>query len=120
MPIELEVVGEVGEIDGDLATPLALVIAELLHNAIEHAFDLARAGPGARVVLRFHTDGNHLVVEVADNGGGFPEDFDIDRTKSLGLAIVRDLVRSQLGGSITIENAGGARVRLDVPLHRDE
>ena len=117
LPVELAVVGEVGEIAGDLATPLALVIAELLHNAVEHAFSTVDIDQ-PRVVLRFQIDGSQLVVEVADNGAGFPADFDIDRTRSLGLAIVRDLVRSQLGGSITITNVGGALVRLDVPLHR--
>jgi two-component sensor histidine kinase len=119
VPVELEVVGQVGEIAGDLATPLALVIAELLRNAVEHAFesDAANTIAPRQVVLRFSTGDARLVVEVADNGSGFPAGFDIDDTRSLGLAIVRDLVRSQLGGSITIKNDGGALVRLDVPLH---
>ncbi len=42
-------------------------------------------------------------VVVRDNGCGLPEGFDIDQTRSLGLSIVRDLVRSQLGGTITME-----------------
>ncbi len=39
-----------------------------------------------------------------DNGAGLPKGFDIDRTRSLGLSIVRDLVRTQLGGTITMDN----------------
>ena len=40
--------------------------------------------------------GRPLRVQVLDDGSGLPEGFDIDDTQSLGLSIVRDLVRSQL------------------------
>jgi two-component sensor histidine kinase len=55
---------------------------------------------------------------VRDNGCGLPEGFDIDQTRSLGLSIVRDLVRSQLGGTIKMETDGGTVVRLDIPVSR--
>ena len=42
-------------------------------------------------------------VEVRDDGLGLPEGFDIERTTSLGLSIVRDLVVSQLEGTISME-----------------
>jgi two-component sensor histidine kinase len=45
-----------------------------------------------------------------------PEGFDIDLTRSLGLSIVRDLVRSQLEGTITMESDEGTVVRLDIPV----
>jgi len=57
-----------------------------------------------------------LEVEVRDDGAGFPPGFDIDRSTGLGLSIVRDLVRSQLGGSIVVANEGGAVVRLAIPV----
>jgi two-component sensor histidine kinase len=59
-----------------------------------------------------------LGVVVRDNGCGLPEGFDIDQTRSLGLSIVRDLVRSQLGGTIKMETDGGTVVRLDIPVSR--
>ena len=52
-----------------------------------------------------HDDRGLLSVEVRDDGCGLPEGFDIERTNSLGLSIVRDLVISQLGGSIEMETA---------------
>ena len=51
------------------------------------------------------------MVGVHDNGCGLPEGFDIDRTRSLGLSIVRDLVRSQLGGTIEMDTDGGTVVQ---------
>ncbi|HLI15023.1 MAG TPA: sensor histidine kinase [Acidimicrobiales bacterium] len=113
--LEVHVAGEPGELAADVATPLAVVITELLQNAVEHAFAGAD-GAGQRVDLTFRPGEDALTVEVRDNGRGFPPGFDLDATASLGLAIVRDLVRTQLGGSITIESRDGALVRLEVPL----
>lgn len=75
-------------------------------------------GSGARVdlILRELDDAFELVVR--DNGCGLPDGFDIDETRSLGLSIVRDLVRSQLGGTIEMETDGGTVVRLEIPVRR--
>ncbi len=124
--VVVEVLGDPGELPADVATPLAVVLAELLQNAVEHAFSaagpsgaaspVAGAGGQPHVALGFSVFAGRLEVEVVDNGRGFPDGFDLDRTNSLGLAIVRDLVRSQLEGSITITNDRGAVVVLSIPL----
>jgi two-component sensor histidine kinase len=119
-PILFEVSGEVGELGGDVATALSLVIAELLQNSVEHAFppDLARS---ATVTLGFTVADGELNVRVIDNGRGFPPGFDLDHTRSLGLAIARDLVRSQLNGRITIGGgAAGALVEVTLPTRAEE
>ncbi len=56
-----------------------------------------------------------------DDGHGLPEGFDIERTTSLGLSIVRDLVVSQLEGSISMQSlpasaGGGTCVSISVPV----
>lgn len=57
-------------------------------------------------------------MEIADDGVGFPEDLVEASANSLGLAIVRDLVTTQLDGGITFDRArgGGALVRLRIPV----
>ncbi|MHB8330151.1 MAG: ATP-binding protein, partial [Acidimicrobiales bacterium] len=110
----------------DVATPLAVVLAELLQNAVEHAFptsdseDPEAPGPAGRVDLALANDGYGLTIEVRDDGCGLPADFDIEKTSSLGLSIVRDLVTSQLGGMIGTASAGGTVVTIDIPLRDDE
>jgi two-component sensor histidine kinase len=117
------VVGELGEVPADVATPLAVVLAELLQNAVEHAFVESDADETGRpdqvgamvdavprvgeIVVTLATDDERLSVEVADDGSGLPEGFDFDTTQSLGLSIVRDLVRTQIGGTITMRNRNG-------------
>jgi two-component system, sensor histidine kinase PdtaS len=120
--------GEAGELPASVATPLAVILTELLQNAAEHAFT---DGPGAEHVrgpdepLRIHVSmrraDDELVVEVSDNGRGLPAGFSIDESTSLGLSIVRDLVRSQLGGRIVMRTDGGTVVDVIVPtLNRSD
>ena len=153
--LTFEVTGELGEVPADVATPLAVVLAELLQNAVEHAFtdaiwetggpvagepegdgvrphpgeDLA-AGPAllpGRIRVHLVNDLSTLTLEVIDNGSGLPEGFDIDANQSLGLSIVRDLVRSQLDGTITMRNrrddhpgVRGTVVAIQLPVQDGE
>jgi two-component sensor histidine kinase len=112
--------GEAGELPAEVATPLAVILTELLQNATEHAFPEGARPAADRESLQVHvrlarSDGQ-LLVEVRDNGYGLPDGFSIDATTSLGLSIVRDLVRTQLGGSITMRTDGGTIVDLIVPI----
>ncbi len=114
--------GEAGELPATVATPLAVILTELLQNAAEHAFPGA-AGPGAVVAgdepLRVHVslkrNDSELLVQVRDNGKGLPPGFSIEETTSLGLSIVRDLVRTQLNGRIEMHTDGGTIVNVIVP-----
>ncbi len=111
--------GKFGNLSASVATPLALVLAELLHNAVQHG--LAQPGGPATGTLEVTAcrDSDRLAVTVADNGAGFPDGFDAERATSLGLQIVRTLVVGELGGTLCISarsDGAGASVRLDLPL----
>ncbi len=135
-PVEITVSGDLGDVSADVATPLAVILAEILQNAVEHAFGAdpgddeaaelegeggsAVRSPVGHVLVVLVSRGGELSVEVRDDGCGLPEGFDIERTTSLGLSIVRDLVVSQLDGSITMQTlpedgGGGTEVRIVVP-----
>ncbi len=115
--------GELGTLSTDLATPLAVALAELLTNAVEHAFvDFGGATNehvGVVTLNLYQIDGN-AVAEIRDNGRGLRADFSLDVPTSLGLSIVRDLVRAQLHGTIEMNSVpyaegGGTFVRVVVP-----
>ena len=137
--LTFSVVGELGEVPADVATPLAVVLAELLQNAVEHAFVETEADDADRpdrmdtsvgaiarvgeVSVHLASDDQRLTVEVSDDGSGLPEDFDFDTTGSLGLSIVRDLVRTQIGGTIAMQNRSdidptltGTVVSIELPV----
>ena len=124
-PIEITVNGELGTLLTDIATPLAVVLAELLTNAVEHAF-VDFGGPHNEdvgvIVINLVRHDERAVVEVRDNGRGLDEHFSLELPTSLGLSIVRDLVRAQLGGTIEMTSeahsiGGGTHVRVEVPTH---
>jgi len=97
-------VGTFGELPAAVATPLVLAVTELLHNAAEHAFG---GGEPGTIELAAERTGADLVVRVWDNGRGLPEGFDLTVSDGLGLQIVRTLVTSELGGSLSMGQPAG-------------
>ncbi|MDA8062322.1 MAG: histidine kinase N-terminal domain-containing protein [Actinomycetota bacterium] len=116
-PVEIATKGDAGNLRAAIATPLAVVVTELLQNAAEHAFPAGRASPAERrVEVALRRAGAELSVTVADNGIGLPGGFSLERPTSLGLSIVNSLVTTQLGGRISMRSEGGTIVELTVPL----
>jgi len=72
----------------DAAIPLGLILNELLTNAVNHAFPAGKKGKIC-VVLKKDAQ-KRLIIEVSDNGAGFPEGFDVEKDSHLGLQIKKD------------------------------
>jgi two-component sensor histidine kinase len=88
----------------DAAVPLALMLNELLSNAAKFA---RQGGQPASVKVSLTRSGERYALMVEDEGPGFAADLVADKRAS-GLGLVRGLAR-QLGGTLTVERAGGAR-----------
>jgi two-component system, sensor histidine kinase PdtaS len=109
--------GVFGVLTSGAATALAMVLTEVLQNAVQHGY--AGDAPGGTIVMSPRRLVGRLHVTVDDDGRGLPDGFDLDATTNLGLSIVRTLVESELGGQLTLgETPGesGTRVVVDVPL----
>jgi two-component sensor histidine kinase len=113
-PVRINYRGEAGRLQASVATPLAVVLNELLQNAAEHARPDEPTTLTVDVELK-RTD-DELQVVVRDDGEGLPPGFSISRTTTLGLSIVRDLVGSQLAGTIAMRTDGGTVVELSIPI----
>ena len=100
-PIRISIQGRLGELGGDVAMPLAVVLTELVQNAIDHS-------AGAEIRVEFASTAKELEMTVADTGEGVPEGFALDRDARLGLTIVRTFVVHDLGGSISLRRADPA------------
>lgn len=83
------------------ATVCALVINELLLNALEHGYVRQEGGT---VTVNLQDDGEQITISVDDDGTGLPEDFDLARTDSLGLQIVQTLADNDLKGSFELHS----------------
>jgi two-component system, sensor histidine kinase PdtaS len=116
--LRLAVEGDAGVLPGDLATPLAVVLNELMQNAVDHAFPRENGKMcGSLTVVLARADGE-IIVDVVDDGVGLPSDFSIERSGGLGLSIVQTLVTSELGGSMELFSDHGTRVHLKIPLRK--
>ena len=116
-PVRFRVSGDGGILPADVATPLGVVLTELLTNAAEHGFPEDWSQPeGAHVQVTLVNTGPTLIVRVHDNGVGWPPDFDISTSQSLGLSIARSLVLTQLNGTIATRNDSGAVTEVTIPI----
>ena len=85
------------------ATSVALILNELIQNAVEHGFKEIDKG---EVKLRLSQDDREVTLEVLNDGTPLPEDFDLHSSRNLGLQIVESLVRDDLHGKFTLESNG--------------
>lgn len=95
------------------ATSCALIVNELVQNAVEHAFPGQASGT---VIVRLAERGDSMAIEIEDNGGGLPPDFDASRPGRLGLQIIRTLVREDLKGEFEfVRTEQGVRAVVSFP-----
>ncbi|CAN2242009.1 sensor histidine kinase [Candidatus Planktophila dulcis] len=96
--LRIDRTGSFGSLEPRIATPLALVITELIHNALEHGL----AQEGLALGIHVSSVASELSVTISDDGVGFPEGFDIATSPNLGLQIVRTLTENELRGTLSL------------------
>jgi two-component sensor histidine kinase len=117
--VRLTRAGAFGILVADVATPLVMVLTEIVQNAVEHGFP--EDSDTGTVTVSAYRHGRRVSVVVADDGAGLPPAFSLDASDRLGLQIVRTLVTSELGGTIDVRARTGTRgteAVLKVPLAR--
>ncbi len=133
-PVRFSVKGDGGRIPSSIATPLSVVLTELLQNAVDHGFP--EGSGGGSVLVRLENDDRSLDLSVVDDGRGVAAGFTLDAATGLGLSIVRTLVTTELNGEIVMrplttqdaERAGfdtdrparGTVVELSVPIINED
>jgi PAS domain S-box-containing protein len=111
--IRLEMNVETIRLTVDDAIPCGLILNELLSNSLKHAFSNGREGV-IRVSLRQPVPGS-VELAVSDDGVGLPVDFQLKESRSLGLQVIRTLIR-QLRADLVVDGVGGASFRFSWKL----
>jgi signal transduction protein with GAF and PtsI domain len=94
------------------ATSVALILNELIQNAIEHGFQTRTVGS---LIVRLSQTDSQVRLEVVNDGTPLPRDFDPKHSPSLGLQIVDALAREDLGGRFTLASDGRTRATVVFP-----
>ena len=115
----------------DTAIPCGLVMSEIVTNSLKYAFPKTFSCTEIRkepctVALTMHREGSDYLLKIADNGIGMPEGIDITMSHSLGLYLIRFIIKHQLRGSLEISTSGGTAFTIRFPdlavkeRHNDE
>jgi len=97
----------------DRALYVGLAVVEIVINALKYAHPTGIPG---YIDIHCWSTSNALVVEIADDGVGFPDGFEPERTPTRGLVIVKSLI-DQIGGTITFKSDGlGLTCTLSAPV----
>ena len=105
--------GALGSLDPRIATPLSLVVTELIHNALEHGLAVS----GENLKIEVNRAGYVVTITIFDDGIGLPEGFSLSESANLGLQIVRTLTENELKGSINLVRTDrGTEAQLKFPL----
>ncbi len=100
-PVRFTVQGDGGRLPSTIATPLSVVLTELLQNAVDHGFPEGSGGGDVVVQLEAaHNDELH--IRVVNDGRGLEPGFELNKATGLGLSIVRTLVTTELNGTISM------------------
>ncbi|NHT78583.1 PAS domain S-box protein [Rhizobiaceae bacterium CRRU44] len=101
-------------IDTDRAIQAALIVNELVTNAIKHAYPSG----GGRIDVLITTTDDMICLTVADDGVGLPTDFDLEGNsgRSLGMKVIRGLVRQLQAELMVIRTAPGTALIAKIPM----
>ncbi len=110
--ISVQVEGPTIFLPSKSATAFALVVNELVSNALEHGLATRQTG---QIDILLDQEGDEVNVRVKDDGVGLAPGFDLVRDARLGLQIVRTLVEKDLHGSIELLNDAGTCAEIAFP-----
>jgi len=110
--ISFELAGDNIPIATQQATTLAIVINELLSNAMRHAFPGRLRGT---IRISYTALDGQAAVSVGDDGRGLPPSFNLEGAKGLGLSIVDTLTRYDLRGLLNVRSQDGTAFTVTFP-----
>ena len=112
VPLRLEAEEGPVRIRGRAMVPVALVLNELVTNAVQHGL-AGVEGPEVRILVETREGAYSFTVH--DNGRGLPAGFDPRSQSTLGFTLVQALVEEQLEGSLDYSSGRGASVTVTLP-----
>jgi len=93
-------------------TSLALIVNELVNNAMRHAF---KRGDTGKVIVLLKKRNEQILLQVKDDGMGLPKGFSLEKDASIGLEVSRTLAERDLNGLFSLSGNGGTTAEVRFP-----
>jgi PAS domain S-box-containing protein len=106
--IVLKVESDSVSLDTKRCAPFALILNELVSNALKYAYPGEARG---EVRIELKSSGDRVTLTVSDDGVGIKEEYREPTSDSMGMMLVR-MLTEQLGGTLSIDCAKGTRVSV--------
>ncbi len=91
------------------AIPCALMVNEVVTNAYKHAFNHQKKG---EIAIQLYEEDSNVVVEITDNGVGFPDNIMQEGGSTIGMTLI-NLLKQQLEGEVHFSNSNGTQFKLE-------
>lgn len=98
----------------DQAMPCGLIINEAIVNAFKYAF-IKRSNTHF-LKISFKKTAYTYNLQIKDNGIGLKEEFDIEKSDSLGLNLIKSISTTQLNGNFQLIKEQGTHLIIKFPL----
>ena len=109
--IDVQIKGDKIDLDMDTAMPCGLLVNEIVSNAYKYAFPGKEKGT---ILIEFKKANGKMTLLIQDNGVGFPEEYDLDRSESLGMQLIQALT-GQLEGELKVSKNNGTTFEITFP-----
>jgi len=110
--IDIAVSGDDVSLPSAKATSVALILNELIHNAVKHGY---KSASGGSISVEVREGADNVRLEVVNDGEPLPADFDLKTHRGMGLQIVENLIHDNMGGSFSVVNDQGVKATVEFP-----
>ena len=101
--VNVEIKGDYIGLDMDTAMPCGLLINEIVSNAYKYGFPGKDSG---KILIELKKADGKINLLIKDNGIGLPDDFEIEKSESLGMQLILALT-NQLDGELKLSHENG-------------
>jgi hypothetical protein len=112
-----EVSPQIRRISTGTGIAFGMIINELVTNSLKYAFPGNRKG---LITISLTENEKGLQLTVGDDGVGIPEGVSLANNSTLGIKLVSNLVRDQLGGTLEIDRRHGTSYQISFPRNKEE
>ena len=109
--IDVQIKGDKIGLDMDTAMPCGLLVNEIVSNAYKYAFPDQEKGT---ILIEFKKSNGKMTLFIHDNGIGFPIEYDLEKSESLGMQLIQALT-SQLDGELKVSRENGTTFEVSFP-----